>query len=858
MHLAVSGRESPTKVQDSERVQPVSRAFPLLPFLAAFAAAVPSTGQDPGSRIYPGFGVLELPLERPRAARADRPAEEIRQGFRPGYFVWVPVGADLAPEGEPGRPIPGGGRLLWLTSGAQALALARSDHTAWLERYRTEWKVDPALLLDEDASAPLSLVLEPVPGHARPELVAGIEALGARVVSQDGLQLVVEARPGLVGALARLEGVYRLYENDGELAPAPAGHARESTGGSAHERLVVPITVTLAVNEGRNSKNGALAAADITRLGASDDQRVTLRDRETLALGFQDSIPTDAVVSAVRVYVEHHEDPQLGAGDVQWKLAHGTLTAPTVVRTSSAPVRSGVNLETLDLWLPGSLVPDFAALVLVIENGSTNHDTLLDRVFVEIDYTLPTRAPEITSTPATSAQLGTPYLYDADGRAAASGDAPLVWSLAGGPAGFTVQSGTGLVSWIPAAVGSFPVALRVDNAHGSDTQTFTVTVTEPPFPPTVLPANATPIVYCPPERLAAGPAKSQQRLNVFLPRGVPPPAGWPVVLNNRAGGGIASLPLGSLSDTGASAPLHALVKAGVAVVDFGVTGIGDGAGLFYPPGHPSGRYESFRPGDDNPEKDAEWALQWLKTQTAHPLDRERICLRGSSHGAIISMWAAMGPDRARASGSAQVRASTRVKGVLALQPPTSVWAFLQSADLGVRMVAHFEQAAFPGLPATAFGQVAEGLQKDASVMRFCFETPEARANNASQAVCLLYAEPVKHVNGVPADMTLDAQDFPRLHGTLSQPYIHDAWSGYVLWQRLTGLSTSAAGFHRSRSMFGVKAGVALPPPLDAHTHTFTGGVTGTGARALAHDWVLRTLGVTALSPSSQTDLVRVR
>src|SRR5262249_61327776 len=109
-------------------------------------------------------------------------------------------------------------------------------------------------------------------------------------------------------------------------------------------------------------------------------------------------------------------------------------------------------------------------------------------------------------------------------------------------------------------------------------------------------------------RVPRGPASSRRPWSVSLPPGPPPPGGCPVVLNTRAGGGVASPPLASLSDTGGTAPLHDLVASRVALVDFGVTGVGNGAGLFYPPGHPSGRYESFAPQDANPEKEAEWAV----------------------------------------------------------------------------------------------------------------------------------------------------------------------------------------------------------------------------------------------------------
>jgi hypothetical protein len=279
------------------------------------------------------------------------------------------------------------------------------------------------------------------------------------------------------------------------------------------------------------------------------------------------------------------------------------------------------------------------------------------------------------------------------------------------------------------------------------------------------------------------------------------------------------------------------------VVDFGVTAIGNGLGLFHPPGHANGRYESYRPADDNPEKEAEWAVQWLKSQTSFPLDPERICLRGSSQGAIISLWAAMGPERARASGSAQVRASTRVKGIVALHPPTWVWGFVQDPSFFTRMVAHFEQAAQPRVPATHLGQVEREVQEAASIMGFAFESTEAREHNQTQAICLVYNEPVRHLGGTPADLSLDARGLPRLHDALALPYVHDSWAGYVLFARLLGLSEAARAFHLENSVFAIRDTSALPAPNDIHTRLYRGPINGTGATALAHDWILRTLGV---------------
>jgi hypothetical protein len=648
----------------------------------------------------------------------------------------------------------------------------------------------------------------------------------------------VSLAPGIVGRVA-----VRVVLARGHATLRPAFAVAGAGLVEAPQRALAPTTLVLAPTSGLHSKDGNLAAGDLARLAASDDDRYVLRDREQLTLGFPSSVPADATVLAVRVWIEHHAIGRVGAGDVVWRLGRGSASAPTILASITAPLRSGAALEGADLWTPG--VTSASSLQLVVQNNDADDDVLLDRAWLEVDTALPDAAPRFVSTPNARAVFGQAYHYDADDRAQATGTAPLVWSLAAGPAGFAIDAASGLVSWTPSALGAMTVSLRVANELGSELQTFVVDVaSQPPLPATLLPVNLAPISYLPPERLASGAGKAQQRLNVFLPPGAPPAGGWPVVLNNRTGGGIAVLPLATLQTSGASAPLHAYVSSGVAVVDFGVTGIGDGNGLFYPPGHASGRYESFRPLDDAPEKDAEWAVQWLKTQSAYPLDPTRVCLRGSSHGAIIALWAAIGPERARASGTAQVRASTRVRGVLALQPPASIWAFDQTPAINSRIVAHYEQQAFPGLAANAFGQVAEALQKASSVMGFAFQSAEARLHNESQALCLVYAEPVKLVGGAPADMSLDAQGFPRLHATLGQPYVHDSWSGYVLWRRLLELSPSSAAFHRASSVFAIRDTTALPAPNDLHTRVYSGVLIGAQANALTHEWVLRTLGVT--------------
>jgi len=127
-------------------------------------------------------------------------------------------------------------------------------------------------------------------------------------------------------------------------------------------------------------------------------------------------------------------------------------------------------------------------------------------------------------------------------------------------------------------------------------------------------------------------------------------------------------------------------------------------------------------------------------------------------------------------------------------------------------------------------------------MRECFASPEARANNAAQALCLVYGDPVlRESDGSPASFALDASGIPLVHDRIKQPTQHDSWFGYVFWQRLLGLSPGSAAFHAANSAFAMRDLHALPAPNDLHTRTYSGGVLGLRAARLGHDWLVARL-----------------
>jgi hypothetical protein len=79
------------------------------------------------------------------------------------------------------------------------------------------------------------------------------------------------------------------------------------------------------------------------------------------------------------------------------------------------------------------------------------------------------------------ATVGQVYLYDVE----ASGDPAPSFSLTASPPGMVIDSNTGLIQWTPTASGDFPVTVVATNPAGSDSQSFTLTVSQPTSPPAI-------------------------------------------------------------------------------------------------------------------------------------------------------------------------------------------------------------------------------------------------------------------------------------------------------------------------------------------------------------------------------------
>ena len=87
--------------------------------------------------------------------------------------------------------------------------------------------------------------------------------------------------------------------------------------------------------------------------------------------------------------------------------------------------------------------------------------------------------PVFDSLPVTSATVGVAYAYAA--HATDPEGSTVSYSLnAGFPAGMTINANNGLINWLPATSGSFPVSVRAFDGSLASSQSFAIVVVAPP------------------------------------------------------------------------------------------------------------------------------------------------------------------------------------------------------------------------------------------------------------------------------------------------------------------------------------------------------------------------------------------
>ncbi len=147
-----------------------------------------------------------------------------------------------------------------------------------------------------------------------------------------------------------------------------------------------------------------------------------------------------------------------------------SVQGATANKSSSGYTVSGLSPNTTYYFVLRTYTPAHGAQQSSLWSAYSNE------AFATTENDTTTVAPTITSTPETNALRDQAYAYSV----VASGSTPLNFSLSQSPAGMTINSSTGFISWTPADVGTFAVTVKVGNSVGTDEQSFSIVVKQTP------------------------------------------------------------------------------------------------------------------------------------------------------------------------------------------------------------------------------------------------------------------------------------------------------------------------------------------------------------------------------------------
>lgn len=105
--------------------------------------------------------------------------------------------------------------------------------------------------------------------------------------------------------------------------------------------------------------------------------------------------------------------------------------------------------------------------------GGTRDELGLDDISVTASFGPPS-APVITSDLTASGFVGVPYTYSI-----LATNSPTSYNATGLPAGFSINTSTGVITGTPGAIGTFLITITATNAGGFDEQTLILTITNP-------------------------------------------------------------------------------------------------------------------------------------------------------------------------------------------------------------------------------------------------------------------------------------------------------------------------------------------------------------------------------------------
>jgi hypothetical protein len=125
---------------------------------------------------------------------------------------------------------------------------------------------------------------------------------------------------------------------------------------------------------------------------SSDNDRWETRVGSYIYYEFSDiSIPANAAIKSVVLFVEHFEEERFAEGKLEWAIGTGWPGKPVVWAAMKAPVHEGESSEAVDAWDITSVVDTrekINSLQLQIKNNNNvaNGKTLVDYAYVVVEY----------------------------------------------------------------------------------------------------------------------------------------------------------------------------------------------------------------------------------------------------------------------------------------------------------------------------------------------------------------------------------------------------------------------------------------------------------------------------------------
>ena len=150
----------------------------------------------------------------------------------------------------------------------------------------------------------------------------------------------------------------------------------------------------MTVLDGYNQRNRKTLSADgkTNLVQSSDNDRLETSFGSYVSFDFSDvSIPADAVIKSVVVFVEHFEEERFAQGKLGWAIGTGWPTKPAVWASIKAPLHEEEHHEAVDSWDVTGVVDtrekiNFLHLQVKNNDNIAHRKTLIDYIYVLVEW----------------------------------------------------------------------------------------------------------------------------------------------------------------------------------------------------------------------------------------------------------------------------------------------------------------------------------------------------------------------------------------------------------------------------------------------------------------------------------------